>query len=369
MSSQPRRPADGRFGAGPSRVRPAALQALAGPRAGLMGTSHRALPVRALVGEVRAGLRTLFGLPDDWDVVLGNGGATAFWDVAAHSLVLRRSAHATHGEFGSKGAASAKAPHLEAPHVTDAPGGQRAELAPVEGVDAYWLVQNETSTGVASPVRRPRHADGTPAEGLLLVDATSAAGGITWDPAEADVYYFSPQKAFGGDGGLWIACLSPAAVERVGQVAASGRWIPPFLRLADALAESRKDQTVNTPAVGSLVLLAEGINWILAQGGLAWAEARCRSTSGHLYAWAEANPKASPFVTEPAWRSPTIATIDLDASIDSDRLRERLRAEGMVDLDPYRKLGRNGLRVGTFPAVELEDVQALTAWIDYLSES
>lgn len=367
MSMTPPRPRDGRFGSGPSRVRPDALAALAGPRSGLMGTSHRANPVRGLVGEVRAGLRELFGLPADWDVVLGNGGATAFWDVAAHCLVERRSAHAFHGEFGAKAAASAKAPFLAPPHVTEQPGGERAELSPVEDADAYFLVQNETSTGVVSPVRRPRRANGSIAPGLLLVDATSAAGGITWDPQEADVYYFSPQKAFGADGGLWVACMSPAAVERTERIAATDRWIPPFLRLADALAESRKDQTVNTPAIGTLVLFAEGIRWLLDQGGLAWAEARCRSTSGHLYAWAEASPKASPFVQDVALRSPTIATIDLIASIDSDALRATLRKEGMVDLDPYRKLGRNGLRVGTFPAVELDDVQALTAWIDHLT--
>ena len=283
------------------------------------------------------------------------------------SLVEQRSAHATHGEFGAKAAASATTPFLVAPHVTDLPGGERAELTPVDDADAYFLVQNETSTGVVSPVRRPRRADGTPAPGLLLVDATSAAGGIGWDHREADVYYFSPQKAFGADGGLWVACMSPAAVERTERIAASGRWIPPFLRLSDALAESRKDQTLNTPAVGTLILFAEGIRWILDQGGLAWAERQCRTTSGHLYAWAEASPTASPFVREVTHRSPTIATIDLVPSIDSEALRASLRKEGMVDLDPYRKLGRNGIRVGTFPAVELADVQALTAWIDHLT--
>lgn len=365
MTMTPPRPADGRFGAGPSRVRPAALAALAGPRSGLLGTSHRAVPVRGLVGEVRAGLRDLFGLPADWEIVLGNGGATAFWDIAAYTLVEQRSAHAFHGEFGAKAAASATTPFLAPPVLIERPGGERAELVPAD-VDAYFLVQNETSTGVTSPVRRPRHADGRTADGLLLVDATSIAGAVTWDPAEADVYYFSPQKAFGGDGGLWVACMSPAAVERTERIAASGRWIPPFLRLADALAESRKDQTVNTPAIATLVLLAEGITWIREQGGLAWSEARCRSTSGHLYRWAEAHPQASPFVTDPELRSPTIATIDFAGSIDSEALRKQLRAEGMVDLDPYRKLGRNGIRVGTFPAVELADVEALTAWIDHL---
>ena len=363
--SLPPRPADGRFGSGPSRVRPEALAALAGPRAGLMGTSHRATPVRALVGEVRAGLRDLFGLPDDWEVVLGNGGATVFWDVAAYSLVRERSAHATHGEFGAKAAVCARTPWVREPVVTERPGGERAVLAPAD-VDTYWLVQNETSTGGVSPVRRPRHADGSVADGLLLVDATSAAGGIGWDPTEADVYYFSPQKAFGADGGLWVACMSPAAVARTEEIARTDRPIPPSLRLADALAESRKDQTVNTPAIATLVLLAEGIGWIREQGGLAWAEARCRSTSGHLYRWAEAHPLASPFIADPALRSPTIATIDFAGSIDSETLRKQLRAEGMVDLDPYRKLGRNGIRVGTFPAVELADVEALTAWIDHL---
>jgi len=363
--SLPPRPADGRFGSGPSRVRPEALAALAGPRAGLMGTSHRATPVRALVGEVRAGLRDLFGLPDDWEVVLGNGGATVFWDVAAYSLVRERSAHATHGEFGAKAAVCARTPWVREPVVTERPGGERAVLAPAD-VDTYWLVQNETSTGVVSPVRRPRHADGSVADGLLLVDATSAAGGIGWDPAEADVYYFSPQKAFGADGGLWVACMSPAAVARTEEIARTDRPIPPSLRLADALAESRKDQTVNTPAIATLILLAEGIAWLRAQGGMAWAEARSRAASGHLYAWAEATPWAAPFVADPELRSPTIATIDLDAAIDAEALRKRLRAEGMVDLDPYRKLGRNGLRVGTFPAVDLADVQALTAWVEHV---
>lgn len=373
-------PADGRFGSGPSRVRDAQVDAL-GSRAAraILGTSHRQPPVRALVGRVRDGMRTLFGLPDAHEVVLGVGGATVFWDVAAFGLIERRSAHAVHGAFSTKFArAVAQAPHLDGPQIVEAPVGSRAELdalarAGLSGddatpIDAWAIIQNETSTGVAAPIRRPRRADGTPASGLTLIDATSAAGCTAFDAVESDAYYFSPQKGFGADGGLWIALLSPAAIDRAASIAASGRAVPPSLNLLDAIAESRRDQTVNTPAIGTLLLLAEQVDWLNAAGGLPWSAARCATSSGRLYDWAESRSWAAPFVVDPTIRSKSVATIEFDASVDAAALREVLRANGILDLHPYQSVGGNGIRVGTFPAIDPDDISALTMCIDWVVE-
>ena len=368
-------PEDGRFGSGPSRVRDAQVDALAS-RAGraLLGTSHRQAPVRALVGRLRSGVASLFALPSGYEVALGVGGSTLFWDLTAYSLFEGRSAHAVHGEFSAKFALAARAPHLKAPLVVEAAPGSRAELDAaargheVASIDAWALVQNETSTGVAAPVRRPRLASGDPAPGLTIVDATSAAGCVAWDPLEADAYYFSPQKGIGADGGLWIAALSPAAIERAERIATSRRFIPGTLSLHKAILESRKDQTLNTPAIATLLLAAEQIDWLNASGGLSWAAARCAESSGRLYTWAESRPWASPYVEDPTIRSKSVVTIDLDAKIDAALLRDVLRSNGIVDLDPYRSLKRNGLRVGTFPSVEPDDVSALIACVDWVVE-
>ena len=368
-------PEDGRFGAGPSRVRDAQVDAL-GSRAGraLLGTSHRQAPVRALVGRLRSGIATLFALPSDYEVALGVGGSTLFWDLAASSLMETRSAHAVFGEFSSKFARAARAPHLSEPLVIEAAPGSRAELdavarsADAATIDTWALVQNETSTGVVAPVRRPRTASGAPADGLTIVDATSAAGCVAWDPLETDAYFFSPQKGLGADGGLWISALSPAALERTARIAGSGRFIPDSLSLQKAVSESRKDQTLNTPAIATLLLAAEQIDWLNASGGLPWAAARSADSANRLYAWAESRPWAAPFVEDPTIRSKSVVTIDLDAAIDAELLRDVLRANGIVDIDPYRALKRNGLRVGTFPSVEPEDVSALIACVDWVVE-
>ncbi|WP_127794069.1 phosphoserine transaminase [Agromyces sp. LHK192] len=357
-------PADGRFGCGPSKVRPEQLAHLAaeGPR--ILGTSHRQAPVKQLVGRVREGLADLFRLPDGYEVVLGNGGSTAFWDMAAFGLIERRAQLSTFGEFGAKFAKAAAAPWLEAPDVRTAAPGTRVGAEAVEGVDVYGWPQNETSTGVASPVVR---VDGD-AGALTVIDATSAAGGIDVDPAQFDAYYFAPQKNFASDGGIWFALLSPAAIERVERVAASGRYIPDFLSLKQAVDNSRLDQTLNTPALAPLLLLENQIEWMLASGGLAWADARTRESSGVLYDWAEASDVATPFVAEAADRSQVVVTIDFDEQTDAARIAKILRENGIVDTEPYRKLGRNQLRVATFTAIEPDDVRALTASIDYVLE-
>ena len=359
-------PADGRFGCGPSKVRPEQVAALAGPGTALLGTSHRQAPVRALVRRVREGLAELFSLPDDYLVVLGNGGTTAFWEVAAFGLVGARSQHLSFGEFSCKFAkVTAAAPWLEAPSVIESPPGTRPAASAEVGVDAYALTHNETSTGVALPIRRVAGAD----EGaLVLVDATSGAGGLPVQAAEFDAYYFAPQKSFGSDGGLWIALLSPAALERADQVAASGRYIPEFLSLTTAISNSRQQQTYNTPALATLIMLADQVDWMLGQGGLAWTTARTADSSRRLYGWAERSPVATPFVTDPAERSQVVGTIDFDDRVDANAVSAILRANGIVDTDSYRKLGRNQLRIGMFPAVEPADVQALTACIDYVIE-
>jgi phosphoserine aminotransferase len=360
------KPGDGRFGSGPSKVRPAALASLAGPGAALMGTSHRQPPVRGLVRRVRDGLRTLFALPDGYEVVLGNGGATAFWDAAAFGLVRERSQHLVFGEFSAKFAAvTGGAPFLAEPSVIAAEPGTAPAPRAEAGIDAYTWPQNETSTGVMTGVRRVAGAD----EGaLMLIDATSAAGGLPLDPAQADVYYFAPQKNLGSDGGLWLALFSPAAQARVAELAGSGRWIPPSLDLATAIDNASKDQTYNTPAVATLWLLADQLEWILGNGGLAWAVARTTDSSGRLYTWADKAPYAAPFVADPAHRSLVVGTIDFAAEVDAAVLAKVLRANGIVDTEPYRKLGRNQLRIGMYPAVEPADVEALTACIEYIVE-
>jgi len=357
-------PADGRFGCGPSKVRPEQLAHLQA-NAELLGTSHRQKPVKSLVGRVRSGISELFRLPDGYEVVLGNGGSTAFWDAAAFSLIERRSENLTFGEFGAKFAKAAAAPFLEAPHVIDAPGGSRSEVEVIEGVDVYAWPHNETSTGVMAPVRRV-HGD---AGALTVIDATSAAGGIDIDAAETDVYYFAPQKNFASDGGLWFALMSPAAIERIDRIAASERWIPEFLNLKNAVDNSRLDQTLNTPAVATLLLMEAQLDWMNANGGLAFADARTRESSGHLYAWAEERDFATPFVTDAAHRSQVVVTIDFDEGIDAAAIASVLRANGIVDTEPYRKLGRNQLRVATFAAIDPADVRALTASIDYVVEA
>ncbi|QCB94529.1 phosphoserine transaminase [Cellulomonas shaoxiangyii] len=358
-------PRDGRFGCGPSKVRPAQVDALAAAGRSLLGTSHRQAPVRALVGRVRAGLSELFGAPDGYEVVLGNGGSTAFWDVATVSLVRGRAAHAQFGEFGAKfAAATSRAPFLADSHVVSAPAGEAVVPTLVDGADVYAWPHNETSTGVLAPVRRvPGSRE---AGALVVVDGTSAAGGVTVDVAETDVYYFAPQKSFAADGGLWLALASPAAVERAAAVERSGRWVPEFLSFTAAVTNSRADQTLNTPALATLVLLAEQVEWLLAQGGLTWAAARTAESSGHLYAWAQERAWATPFVADPALRSPVVGTVDLDAAIDATAVTAVLRRHGVVDVEPYRKLGRNQLRVGMFPAVDPDDVRALTACVDHV---
>ena len=357
-------PADGRFGCGPSKVRPEQLAHLAaqGPR--LLGTSHRQAPVKDLVGRVRSGLRDLFALPDGYEVVLGNGGSTAFWDAAASGLIERRAQLCAFGEFGQKFAGAAAAPWLEAPDVRKADAGTRSNPEPVAGVDVYAWPHNETSTGVMAPVERVAGDDGA----LTVIDATSAAGGVAVDPSEFDVYYFAPQKNFASDGGIWFALLSPAALERVERIAASDRHIPEFLSLKNAVDNSRLNQTLNTPALATLLLMEDQVDWMNASGGLAWADARTRESSSVLYDWAERTAVATPFVADAADRSQVVVTIDFDESTDAARIAAILRENGIVDTEPYRKLGRNQLRVATFTAIEPDDVRALTASIDYVLE-
>jgi phosphoserine aminotransferase len=360
------KPADGRFGCGPSRVRPEALASLA-QQVDLMGTSHRQKPVRDLVARIRGGLAELFEIPDGYEVALGNGGTTAFWDAAATCLVRERALHLSYGEFSAKfGKATAGAPFLSDPIIVEAPPGDAPDPVADPAADALAWAHNETSTGVMVEVRRPQDAG----DALVLVDATSGAGGLPVDVGQADAYYFAPQKALGSDGGLWLAVLSPAAIERISELdGVAGRWQPASLSLATALENSRKEQTYNTPALATLLLLADQIEWMLSSGGLNWCEERCRASSDHLYGWAERAAYASPFVVDPAKRSLVVGTIDFDDAVDAAALAATLRANGIVDVEPYRKLGRNQLRVGMFPAVETADVQALTACIDWVVEN
>jgi phosphoserine aminotransferase len=365
------KPVDGRFGCGPSKVRPEALARLAGQGAAVMGTSHRQKPVKALVGEIRAGLAELFALPDGYQVALGNGGATAFWDAAAFGLVERRALHLAFGEFSQKFATvTTGAPFLEDPLTISAEAGDAPDPAGIGaaaaegGVDVVAWAHNETSTGVMAPVVRPAGAD----RALVVIDATSGAGGLPLDAAQADAYYFAPQKGFGSDGGLWLALLSPAAQERIAALHASDRWIPDFLSLHTALENSLKDQTYNTPAVATLFLLADQLRWMLDGGGLDWCVARTRASSQHLYGWAESTGYTSPFVADAAKRSLVVGTIDFAETVDAAAVAATLRANGIVDVEPYRKLGRNQLRMGMFPATDTADVQALTACIDWIVE-
>jgi phosphoserine aminotransferase len=360
------KPADGRFGCGPSKVRPEALAVLA-ERADLMGTSHRQAPVRDLVGRIRAGLGELFSLPDGYEVALGNGGTTAFWDAAAAWLVRDRALHLTYGEFSQKFAkVTAGAPFLEDPILVEADPGDAPDPVAGQGVDAIAWAHNETSTGAMVEVRRPDGAG----DALVLIDGTSGAGGLPLDASQADAYYFAPQKAFGADGGLWLAALSPAAIERIEQLdAAAGRWQPAFLSLRTALDNSRKNQTYNTPALATLLLLADQLEWMLAGGGLDWCVERTGASSGHLYGWAEESDFATPFVADWTKRSLVVTTIDFADSVDAGALAATLRSNGIVDVEPYRKLGRNQLRIGTFPAIDPADVEALTSCIDWVIEN
>jgi phosphoserine aminotransferase len=357
------KPADGRFGCGPSKVRPAQLARLAeGDGAALMGTSHRQKPVKALVGQVRAGLRELFQLPEGYEVMLGNGGTTAFWDAATFGLVRERALHLTYGEFSSKFAKSTGgAPFLQDSIVVSADPGDAPKPTSDPSADVVAWAHNETSTGVMVPVERV-------GDGLVLIDATSGAGGLPVNCQDADVYYFAPQKCFASDGGLWLALTSPAAQERIAEIAATDRWIPEFLSLSTALDNSLKDQTYNTPAIATLVLLADQIEWMLGLGGLDACVARTTASSTHLYEWAASKDYATPFVQDPAKRSLVVGTVDFDDAVDAAQVAKTLRANGIVDVEPYRKLGRNQLRVAMFPAVETEDVKALTACIDYVVE-
>jgi phosphoserine aminotransferase len=358
------RPADGRFGCGPSKVRPEQLASLASEGAALMGTSHRQPPVRGLVGRVREGVTELLGLPEGYEVILGNGGTTAFWDALAFGVVRERALHLSFGEFSAKFAkVTGKAPFLADPVVLTAEPGSAPAPAGDPGADVVAWAHNETSTGVMVGVERPA------GDALVLIDATSGAGGLPVDAAAADIYYFAPQKSFAADGGLWLAAMSPAALERVGEVAASGRYIPEFLSLAVAVENSLKNQTYNTPAVATLWLLAEQLDWMSAGGGLRdFCVARTTESSSHLYSWAKASGYATPFVSDPALRSLVVGTIDFSEAVDAAAVAATLRANGIVDTEPYRKLGRNQLRIGMFPAVEPDDVRALTACIDHVVE-
>jgi phosphoserine aminotransferase len=368
------KPLDGRFGSGPSRLRPEQLPALAASGSSVMGTSHRQKPVKQLVGRVRSGLRELFDLPEGYEVLLGNGGTTAFWDAATAGIVRERALHLSYGEFSSKfGSATKKAPFLADPIVVEAPAGDAPDpqTAAQGGADVITWAHNETSTGVMVPVVRPSGLDD---DALVLIDATSGAAGLPVNIADADVYYFAPQKGFASDGGLWLALVSPAALERIAQIDAdrptvgATRWIPEFLSLTTALDNSVKDQTYNTPAVATLFLLADQIEWMLANGGLDGMVKRTTASSSHLYSWAEAHAHATPFVSDPDKRSLVVGTIDFDEAIDAAEIAATLRANGIVDVEPYRKLGRNQLRVAMFPATDPADVQALTACIDWILE-
>ncbi|CAM3113458.1 phosphoserine transaminase [Skermania piniformis] len=358
-------PADGRFGCGPSKVRPEQLQSLVDVGASVFGTSHRQRPVKDVVGRIRGGLRELFTLPDGYEVMLGNGGSTAFWDAAAFGLVRERSLHLTYGEFSAKFAAVTEHnPFIGAPIVISADPGSAPEPTADPAADLIAWAHNETSTGVSVPVTRPAGSE----HALITIDATSGAGGLPVDIADADVYYFAPQKGFAADGGLWIAVLSPAAVDRIAEIKATGRWTPDFLSLPIALDNSTKDQTYNTPAVATLLLLADQIEWLLARGGLDWAVARTADSSARLYSWAEASEFATPFVADPAHRSQVVGTIDFAETVDAAAVAKTLRANGVVDTEPYRKLGRNQLRIGMFPAVEPNDVTQLTRCVDWVVE-
>jgi phosphoserine aminotransferase len=360
-------PADGRFGCGPSKVRPDAVTALQAAATTVLGTSHRQPTVKSLVRRVRTGLAELWGLPDGYEVVLGNGGTTAFWDAATFGLIHRRSQHLSFGEFSARFAqAAAAAPHLEDSQVIESPAGTHPWPSPDPDVDFYALTQNETSTGVMMDLRRPDHTGDT--EALVAVDATSGAGGLRFDPAQVDAYYFAPQKGFASDGGLWVAVMSPAALERVARIHESGRWVPAFLDLSIAVEQSRLDQTYNTPALATIIMFLHQLEWMLAGGGIEFAAGRSDRSGRILYGWAESTSYTRPFVAKPDERSHVVGTIDFDSSIEAAVVAKVLRGNGVVDTEPYRKLGRNQLRIAMFPAIDPEDVEALTRCIDYVVE-
>ncbi len=357
-------PQDGRFGSGPSKVRPEQVEHLSSLSRSVLGTSHRQAPVKNLVGEVREGLAQLFSLPDGYEIIVGNGGSTAFWDIAAFGLVRERAQHLSFGEFSAKfGSVTQNAPFLGESTIIKADPGSLAEPRAEAGVDVYAWPHNETSTGVMAPVHRVAGADD---DALVLIDATSGAGGLPVDLTQSDVYYFGPQKCFASDGGLWLAAFSPAALARVDEIAATGRWVPDFFSLPTAVTNSRLNQTYNTPAVATLALLTSQIGWINEQGGLDWAVKRTADSSGRLYDWAEKTDYTTPFVADPAARSQVVGTIDFDDAVDASSVAAILRANGVVDVEPYRKLGRNQLRVAMFPAVDPEDVSALVACVDHV---
>ncbi|MDP1712611.1 MAG: phosphoserine transaminase [Candidatus Nanopelagicaceae bacterium] len=357
------KPSDGRFGCGPSKIRPAALRALAQSGTSILGTSHRQKPVKNVVHRVREGLTSLFDLPEGYEVVLGNGGSTAFWDIATFCLIESRSQHLVFGEFSSKFAAAAKeAPFLGDPTVIKSEPGSHPVSQAEDGIDVYALTQNETSTGVSMPILRPAGTDGA----LILVDATSAAGGLTVDAKEFDTYYFAPQKSFASDGGIWLAVMSPAAIARAEKIKANGRWVPAFFDLMTCIENSRLDQTYNTPAVATLILLAEQIEWMNQNGGMAFSTGRSADSASRLYSWAEKTSYTAPFVTDASMRSNVVGTINFDDSIDATRIASTLRANGIVDTEPYRKLGKNQLRIGMFPAIEPSDIDALTSCIEFV---
>lgn len=360
-------PGDGRFGCGPSKVRPAQIQAIVDGGTSIMGTSHRQPAVKNVVGEVREGLAELFQLPEGYEIVLSLGGATAFWDAATFGLIEKKSAHLTYGEFSSKFAKASKmAPWLDAPQIIEAePGSAPEVVAGEEGVDLIGWAHNETSTGTMVPVTRPAGSEGQ----LVAIDATSGAGGLPVDMSQADVYYFSPQKCFASDGGIWLAAMSPAAIERIEKINSSDRFIPAFLNLQTAVDNSRKNQTYNTPAVGTLLMLADQVKWMNANGGLDGMVARATESSSHLYNWAENRAEATPFVTDAAKRSLVVGTIDFEDNIDAAQIAKVLRANGILDIEPYRKLGRNQLRIGMFPAIDPEDIRRLTGAIDWVLDN
>lgn len=359
------KPGDGRFGSGPSKIRPEALDALGSRWRSVMGTSHRQAPVKTLVRDVQDGLRDFYGLPEGYEVVMGVGGSNAFWDVATFSLIDKRQQNLVFGEFTAKFAKAATAPFLEAPHIVEAPAGSVATAVATPGIDTYAWAHNETSTGAMAPVQRP---DGADEGALVVIDATSAAGGLAVDIAETDVYYFAPQKSFASDGGLWFALMSPAAIDRVARIKASGRWIPPFLDLDTAITNSRAAQTANTPAIATYALMKEQLDWLNDGGGIDFAASRTAASAKALYGWADAHDLVTPFVTAPEIRSRVVGTIDFAETVDAAALASTLRANGIVDVEPYRKLGRNQLRVGMYPAVEPTDVEALTRCIDHVLE-
>ena len=357
-------PSDGRFGSGPSKVRPEQIEAIRRVATTVMGTSHRQAPVKSMVGRLRSGLAELFSLPEGYEVVLGLGGATAFWDVATFGLIERRSQHLSFGEFSSKFAAAARsAPHLEDPRVIEAPPGTHPWPEPDADVDLYALTHNETSTGVMMQLRRPENTAGS---ALVAVDATSGAGGLRFDPSEVDAYYFAPQKSFASDGGLWVALMSPAALERIARIKDAGRWIPASMDLSIAVEQSRLDQTYNTPALATIVMFVDQLEWMLEGGGLDFAAGRSETSARILYGWAESSEFATPFVAKPDERSNVVGTIDFSDEVDAAAVAKALRANGVVDTEPYRKLGRNQLRIAMFPAIEPADVEALTRCIDHV---